>query len=172
MLFNWPLREHLSLSFLKWYREGTDPQVGYSFYMARPDPYTSLIHDNTSTRYFYLFKQSTVYFIIRRLFQLTMAPEYLEYPTNLVRTEAYYHTLESYRAKLNTRGVFHPTYRSVGFIELYENGNGVSLSMAQIVLKTNINEWVAFHKLKSPDAVDQLSSYIDEEDGAPLWRMM
>ncbi|KAI1660893.1 hypothetical protein F4813DRAFT_267053 [Daldinia decipiens] len=82
-----------------------------------------------------------------------MTPEYLEYPTNLVRTEAYHHTLESYRAKLNTRGVFHPTYRSLGFIELYENGN-------------------AFHKLRSPDAVDQLSSYIDEEDGAPLWRMV
>ncbi|KAI1807216.1 hypothetical protein F4811DRAFT_559992 [Daldinia bambusicola] len=66
-----------------------------------------------------------------------------KYPTNLVRTEAYHHTLESYRRKLNASGLFHPYYRALGFIELYEGGN-----------------------------VDQLCTHIDEEDVAPLWRMV
>ncbi|KAI8958702.1 hypothetical protein F5Y11DRAFT_359799 [Daldinia sp. FL1419] len=77
----------------------------------------------------------------------------LDYPTNLVRTETYQHTLEQYREKLNAKGIFHPVYRSLGFVELYEKKH-------------------AFHKSKAPNTADQLSKYIDEEDGAPLWRMI
>ncbi|KAI1470360.1 uncharacterized protein F4812DRAFT_449905 [Daldinia caldariorum] len=76
-----------------------------------------------------------------------------EYPTNLVRTEAYRHTLESYRRKLNAGGLFHPDYRGLGFIELYEGDN-------------------AFRKSNPLNTVDQLGRQIDEEDVAPFWRMI
>ncbi|KAI0388005.1 hypothetical protein F5Y04DRAFT_241475 [Hypomontagnella monticulosa] len=76
-----------------------------------------------------------------------------DYPVNLIRTEAYHHTLESYRRRLNGKGIFDPNYRSLACIDLYENN-------------------VAFHKSKTLDTEEKLSGYIDEEDGAPLWRMV
>lgn len=57
-----------------------------------------------------------------------------DYPANLVRTEAYHHTLEAYREKLNGRGIFDPKYRSLMCIDLYENNDGLSSLHAQILL--------------------------------------
>ncbi|OTB12726.1 hypothetical protein K445DRAFT_305013 [Daldinia sp. EC12] len=76
-----------------------------------------------------------------------------DYPTNLVRTEAYDHTLESYCKKLNARGLFHPQYRALGFMELYEGDD-------------------EFRKSKPLGTIEQLRNHIDEEDSAPFWRMI
>ncbi|KAI1208378.1 uncharacterized protein F4807DRAFT_431109 [Annulohypoxylon truncatum] len=73
-----------------------------------------------------------------------------DYPVNLLRTEAFGHTLESYRRRLNSNNIFDEKYRSLACINLYEN----------------------FDLSKNLNTVDKLSSYIDEEDGAPLWRMV
>ncbi|KAL7627709.1 hypothetical protein AAE478_001903 [Parahypoxylon ruwenzoriense] len=77
----------------------------------------------------------------------------LEYPTNLVRTEAFPHTLDSYRKRLNAKRIFDPRNRLLACIDLYENND-------------------AFHPSDTFDTVEKFSAYIDEEDGAPLWRMV
>ncbi|KAI1102225.1 hypothetical protein F4804DRAFT_343428 [Jackrogersella minutella] len=77
----------------------------------------------------------------------------LKYPTNLLRTEAFPHTLDSYQRRLNGKKIFDTTHRSLVCIDLYDN-------------------YPAFHKSKELDTLDKLSGYIDEEDGAPLWRMV
>ncbi|KAI2466238.1 hypothetical protein F4781DRAFT_424218 [Annulohypoxylon bovei var. microspora] len=76
-----------------------------------------------------------------------------EYPVNLLRTGAFYHTLESYRRRLNGTNIFDPTFRSLACINLYENYDAFDLSR-------NLN------------TIDKLSRHIDEEDCAPLWRMV
>lgn len=70
----------------------------------------------------------------------------LDYPVNLLRTEAFSHTLESYRRRLNSTNLFDPTYRSLACVNLYEK----------------------FDLVKNIDIRDHL----DEDDGTPLWRMV
>ncbi|KAI1081641.1 hypothetical protein F5B20DRAFT_569590 [Whalleya microplaca] len=77
----------------------------------------------------------------------------LEYPTNLIRTEAFGHTLESYKRRLNDKRLFDPKKSSIGCVDLYENSD-------------------AFHRSMKLNTVDKLSRYIDEEDSAPVWRMV
>ncbi|KAI0010020.1 hypothetical protein F4779DRAFT_627455 [Xylariaceae sp. FL0662B] len=79
--------------------------------------------------------------------------ELIEYPANLIRTEAFGHTLESYSRRLNDKRLFDPKHPSLACIDLYENGD-------------------AFHPSMKLNTVEKLSSYIDEEDGAPFWRMV
>ncbi|KAI0889237.1 uncharacterized protein GGS22DRAFT_177782 [Annulohypoxylon maeteangense] len=74
----------------------------------------------------------------------------LEYPVNLLRTEAFGHTLESYCRRLNGTNIFDPQYRSLACVNLYEN----------------------FDLSRNLDTIQKLSGYLDEEDGAPLWRMV
>ncbi|KAI1416917.1 hypothetical protein F5Y13DRAFT_101873 [Hypoxylon sp. FL1857] len=76
-----------------------------------------------------------------------------DYPTNLLRTDAFLHTLESYRRRLNGNKIFHPEYRSLACIDLYENNH-------------------EFHSSRKLDTLDKLRMEIDEEDGAPLWRLV
>lgn len=77
----------------------------------------------------------------------------LDYPVNLLRTGAFHYTLESYRRRLNGNKIFDPEYRSLACIDLYENDH-------------------EFHLSKKLNTLDKLSGYIDEEDGAPLWRLV
>ncbi|KAI2621256.1 hypothetical protein GGR54DRAFT_94494 [Hypoxylon sp. NC1633] len=75
------------------------------------------------------------------------------YPENLVRTEAFRHTLESYRILLNSKKVFHESHRSLRWIDLYENAD-------------------AYTPSPPLDTLDRLNVHLDEEDAAPLWRMV
>ncbi|OTA94293.1 hypothetical protein M434DRAFT_384027 [Hypoxylon sp. CO27-5] len=77
----------------------------------------------------------------------------LNYPVNLLRTGAFHHTLQSYRRSLNGNKIFDSEYRSLACIDLYENDH-------------------EFHRSKKLNTLDKLSGYIDEEDGAPLWRLV
>lgn len=78
-----------------------------------------------------------------------------EYPENLVRTESFGHGLESYRKRLGDGKVFHPVYREMRWIELFEGSQ----------------EFTMFN-CKDLTTAEKMSRYIDEEDSSPLWRMV
>ncbi|KAI1460310.1 hypothetical protein F4805DRAFT_417185 [Annulohypoxylon moriforme] len=91
--------------------------------------------------------QSAIDHAIRFDASMSQTPEY---PANLLRTEAFGHTLESYCRRLNGNNIFDPKYRSLACINLCEN----------------------FEKPRSLDTIEKLRSFIDDEEGPPLWRMV
>ncbi|CAN8104214.1 unnamed protein product [Discula destructiva] len=80
---------------------------------------------------------------------------YAEYPAQntVVRTAIFGHSLDSFLKRLKEKEVFHKTYRSLGFVDLHEGTQ-------------------AFNAIRDIDTVKKLEGYLNDDDGAPLWRMV